>query len=120
MGGGGGIDFWENIGMGKYSDLELILYQFHHIHHDGENHEVHHCFGEHCSEGWKIQHCIHGKHSINVDKVDVISEDFDRKLLTFSFREHCDKNSYHIESAVVKHVKDNDPIIAEEQVINRS
>ncbi|MEK7598712.1 MAG: hypothetical protein AAB487_03175 [Patescibacteria group bacterium] len=83
-----------------------ILYLFHHIHHKGEGHAVHHCGGEHkkidIAVDYLIQHCSCGKHSI--DKEFAIghgtNENLDTAKVRIKFLEKCPDDGWHIESGV--------------------
>jgi len=76
--------------------MDQILYLFHHIHHEGKKHEVHHCGGEHRGLNYKIEHCKCGKHSIN--KKEAKGHDFNNNLVKVKFFEKCSSGEWHIES----------------------
>jgi hypothetical protein len=76
--------------------MKNILYLFHHIHHFKNNHEVHHCGGEHKKSNYRIKHCDCKKHSIN--RQTAIGHDFNNKPIKVKFFEKCPKGGWHIES----------------------
>ncbi len=83
-----------------------ILYLFHHIHHKGQNHAVHHCGGTHgkidADVDYSIQHCSCGKHSINKKFVvgHGTGENFDTIKIEIKFLEKCPDGGWHIESGI--------------------
>lgn len=85
---------------------QLLLAQFHHIHTD---HSVHHCGGSHiikdATKYYKIEHCRHGLHAIDHERITIRLEQFEIVIVDMVFTEKCSKNRYHIESAKIEPVK---------------
>lgn len=86
-----------------------IIEMFHHIHHMGDEHIVHHCGGRH-AEGnpkldYQIKHCGCGKHCIN--KSEAIGHDSEKKEILVEFTECCPEGGWHIESGVIIGGKDD-------------
>ena len=79
--------------------MDLILQYFHHIHHESDKHEVHHCGGNHKGINYKIEHCSCGKHRIN--KVEAVGHDFKGRDVKIGFSEECIDGGWHIESGQV-------------------
>ena len=81
-----------------------ILDYFHHLHHDGKNHEVNHCGGAHLKNDadldYEIFHCQCGKHRIN--KKTAIGHDFYLKKVVFEFTEECPQGGWHLESGIIR------------------
>lgn len=88
--------------------MEDILYLFHHIHHNGKNHEVHHCGGDHIKVDPKmdytIRHCRCEKHSIDKQKAigHASNEILSQVEVMVYFREECPDGGWHIESGIAK------------------
>lgn len=81
-----------------------ILELFHHIHHEGDTHKVHHCGGSHRDIDMKcdynIKHCKCGKH--RVDSLQIIGHDFvHNEFLVGDFKEVCPEGGWHIESGEI-------------------
>lgn len=79
--------------------MDKILYLFHHIHHDGKKHKIHHCGGNHNGLNYNIKHCKCGMHSIN--KSLAIGHDFDNNLVKVKFFKRCPDSGWHIESGEI-------------------
>jgi len=79
--------------------MNQILFLFHHIHHEGEKHKVHHCGGKHWELDYKIKHCGCGMHSINKRLAD--GHDFDNNIAKVKFFEKCPDGGWHIESGKI-------------------
>lgn len=83
-----------------------ILYLFHHIHHEGRSHAVHHCGGEHKKiddeVNYLINHCACGNHSINRNYAigHGTGENLDTVKVKIKFLEKCPAGGWHIESGV--------------------
>ncbi|MBU1132202.1 hypothetical protein KKC32_03075 [Patescibacteria group bacterium] len=80
--------------------MEKILQHFHHIHHEENNHRVHHCGGAHPSVDYEICHCACGLHRI--DKKIAIGHNFDESEVEFEFFEECVCGGWHVESGKEK------------------
>lgn len=83
-------------------NINIIDY-FHHIHHQNNEHMVHHCGGEHRKIDneldYKIKHCQCGKHQINIEKA--IGHDFENNKINFIFTEKCPEGGWHLESGKI-------------------
>lgn len=96
----------------QVDDTNELLTLFHHIHHNGGEHEVHHCGGAHTDADYTVLHCKCGKHSI--DKQIAIGHATDDKTIDpaeieIQFAEKCPSGGWHVESGVVaKRVAKND------------
>lgn len=82
------------------ADLEAARL-FHHVHHDGEIHKVHHCGGDH-DVGYEIHHCRCGKHAINKEVVCTLQHSANEFPICIQFTECCEleRDRWHIESGV--------------------
>ena len=90
-----------------------ILSLFHHIHHeeseDGNEpeHKVHHCGGKHVevdpTVDYNIEHCSHGKHSIDKETAvgHATDEDIGPAEILVEFTEECSDGGWHIESGEI-------------------
>ena len=84
-----------------------ILSLFHHIHHNKNTHEVHHCGGNHVEVNPKldytIKHCRCGKHSIDKDKAigHATGAHLDQIEVVVKFTENCPDGGWHVESGVM-------------------
>lgn len=99
-----------------------ILSLFHHIHHEEAKegaepeHKVHHCGGAHVevdpTVDYNIEHCSHGKHSI--DKKTAIGHGADESMesveVEVEFKEKCSDcpDCWHIESGEAVEEKEED------------
>jgi hypothetical protein len=88
--------------------IEETLSLFHHIHHRGDNHEVHHCGGRHREEvdpklDYTIKHCACGKHRI--DKEQAIGYATNERVepveMAIKFTENCPEGGWHVESGIL-------------------
>lgn len=83
-----------------------ILSLFHHIHHFKNEHEVHHCGGEHSAidkkVNYEISHCKCGQHSINKEIAigHATGPDAQPTEIKIKFLEKCPFGGWHIESGV--------------------
>ena len=81
-----------------------IISLFHHIHHNENCHEVHHCGGKHVGINplltYKINHCKCNKHRINVK--EAIGHNFKSEDILIVFNEKCKEGGWHIKSGRVK------------------
>lgn len=84
---------------------DRLLSLFHHIHHEGDTHEVHHCGGKHKGKDvdYTIEHCSCGKHSI--DKEEAIGHGTetgdDLLAVRVRFTQECPDGGWHIESGEI-------------------
>lgn len=84
-----------------------ILSFFHHIHHEGDKHQVHHCGGEHRKINpevdYNIEHCSCGKHSINKERAvgHAFGESLNASEVNIKFIEKCPNGGWHIESGIL-------------------
>lgn len=91
------------------SKKDHLLSLFHHIHHEdskeGENdeHEIHHCGGEHKDLPYTIEHCSHGKHRIDKQEATGHGTESgtDLKEIRVKFGEKCSDGGWHVESGKV-------------------
>ncbi len=87
----------------KMSKIDFLAL-FHHIHHDEDGHEVHHCGKAHSKTNQKldyeIKHCCCGKHCI--DKKEAMGHDLEFKDVLVEFAEECLEGGWHIESGEIK------------------
>ncbi|HAM88975.1 MAG: hypothetical protein US83_C0002G0075 [Candidatus Falkowbacteria bacterium GW2011_GWC2_38_22] len=80
-----------------------IISLFHHIHHHGDDHKVHHCGGRHVvidkKLDYNIWHCACGKHCI--DKQIAIGHATDSDLnsveVKIKFQEYCPESYWRVE-----------------------
>ncbi|MFA5985993.1 MAG: hypothetical protein WC819_01430 [Parcubacteria group bacterium] len=90
-----------------------ILSLFHHIHHEGDVHNVHHCGGKHQAidpkVNYVIEHCSCGKHAINKQTAigHATNEFLTPVTCMITFTEKCPDGGWHIESGVVMDAKAN-------------
>jgi hypothetical protein len=86
--------------------MNNILFLFHHIHHNGNEHEVHHCGGKHNeidpSVDYVITHCNCGQHSINKEEAigHAANEQLESEEVKVKFTEKCPQGGWHLESGV--------------------
>jgi len=84
-----------------------LLALFHHVHHEKDYHEVHHCGGEHRKINpkldYNIRHCRCNKH--NIDRKQAIGHDFELNEILVEFAEQCPEGGWHIESGMIKNDK---------------
>jgi len=79
---------------------------FHHIHHDDNEHRIHHCGGDHekinPELSYEISHCACGKHKINKENVvgHTINEHLELVKIKIRFIEKCPESGWHIESGI--------------------
>lgn len=73
-----------------------LLDLFHHGHHEGGEHEWHHCGGRHKGVNYKISHCACGLHRIN--KKTAIGHGTNEEEIKIKFTEECPSGGWHIES----------------------
>ena len=80
--------------------IDNIIYLFHHIHHRSNDHEVHHCGGEHNGVDYEINHCSCGLHRINKEIAtgDIIDDKLNQAKITIRFTNKCPEGGWHIES----------------------
>ena len=83
----------------------LIESLFHHIHHNNEQHKVHHCGGNHKELDYTIEHCKCGKHKI--DKQEAIGHDSNNGEVKVKFIENCPEGGWHVEKGVVGEENDS-------------
>lgn len=87
--------------------MDDILSLFHHIHHQENKHQVHHCGGSHSKINRKldynIYHCKCQKHCIDkpVAMGHAISTKGASLELSIVFYERCPEGGYHIESGKI-------------------
>lgn len=85
-----------------------VLSLFHHIHHEGDVHSVHHCGGAHKKidpqVNYMITHCPCGKHQIDKDVAigHATNEFLESVACTVTFRERCPDGGWHIESGFIE------------------
>lgn len=83
-----------------------IIFLFHHIHHDANEHRVHHCGGKHKDidpkVDYTISHCLCGKHSINKEMAigHAVNEQLTACEVKVKFLEKCPHGGWHIESGI--------------------
>ena len=83
-----------------------ILFLFHHIHHDANEHQVHHCGGKHKEIDPKVDytigHCACGKHSIDKEIAigHAVNEQLEPAEVKVKFLEKCPQGGWHIESGI--------------------
>ena len=79
---------------------ENIIYLFHHIHHESDDHKMHHCGGKHVGVDFTIHHCACGLHRIDkhVATGDMIDEKLNEKKVKIMFTEKCPESGWHVES----------------------
>ena len=88
--------------------MSETLHLFHHIHHEGDSHSVHHCGGEHVKVDPKLDytvtHCPCGKHSIDKEEAvgHATSGDLESLEIVVMFTEKCPEGGWHVESGKVK------------------
>ncbi|GBE16352.1 hypothetical protein BMS3Abin15_00166 [bacterium BMS3Abin15] len=86
--------------------MHNVLSLFHHIHHEGEDHKVHHCGGRHVKTDplvdYTIEHCSCGKHSINKEYTTghITDNNLESKEIKVRFAEKCPNGGWHIESGI--------------------
>jgi len=82
------------------SKEDNLIYLFHHIHHNSDNHKVHHCGGKHNEVGYEIKHCSCGQHRINkrLATGDTIDVKLDKIKIIVEFTEECPDGGWHLES----------------------
>jgi len=87
------------------SKKDHILSLFHHIHHEGDEHQVHHCGGRHKGLDYTVEHCPCGKHRINQQEAEGhgTTDGSDLLAVNIVFSDQCpDKDGWwHIESGKV-------------------
>lgn len=92
-----------------------LLNLFHHIHHEENEHKVHHCGGKHVlvdpTVDYSIHHCSCQKHSIDKQKATGHATDqyLNSLPIAIEFNELCPEGGWHIESGV--QTKETKPLI---------
>lgn len=82
--------------------MDLAL--FHHIHHENNEHIVHHCGGDHKkidpSVDYIIKHCSCSKHSISKETAigHATNEQLQSIQVKIRFIEKCPDGGWHVES----------------------